>query len=77
MSFAIIICACGQLYSNAEMVSLIETIFHYWLQAMRLFVGEPIWTPYNRPQDEHPVRKDYIDHFLKTQLNKKDVSLAK
>jgi len=47
-----------------------------YLKAMRLFVGEPIWTPYNRPQDEHPVRKDYFDHFLKTQLNKMDMSLA-
>lgn len=46
------------------------------LQAMRLFVGEPIWTPYNRPQDEHPVRKDYITHFLKNKANKMDVSLA-
>ena len=27
-----------------------------YIKAMRLFVGEPIWTPYNRPQDEHPVR---------------------
>jgi hypothetical protein len=23
---------------------------------MRLFVGEPVWTPYNRPQDDHPIR---------------------
>ena len=29
------------------------------LQLMRLFVGEPVWTPYNRPQEEHPVRKEY------------------
>jgi 1,2-dihydroxy-3-keto-5-methylthiopentene dioxygenase len=47
-----------------------------YLKAMRLFVGEPIWTPYNRPQDEHPVRKDYITHFLKNKANKMDVSLA-
>ncbi len=26
------------------------------LQAMRLFVGSPIWTPYNRPQDDNPIR---------------------
>lgn len=30
------------------------------LQLMRLFVGEPVWTPYNRPQEDHPVRKEYI-----------------
>ncbi|MCD7453017.1 hypothetical protein HAX54_019274 [Datura stramonium] len=23
---------------------------------MRLFVGEPVWTPYNRPQEDHPAR---------------------
>ncbi|XP_024394211.1 acireductone dioxygenase 1 [Physcomitrium patens] len=47
-----------------------------YLKAMRLFVGEPVWTPYNRPQDEHPVRKDYINNFLKTHLDKIDVSLS-
>lgn len=31
------------------------------LQLMRLFVGEPVWTPYNRPQEEHPVRQKYIN----------------
>ncbi|XP_024542971.1 1,2-dihydroxy-3-keto-5-methylthiopentene dioxygenase 3 isoform X1 [Selaginella moellendorffii] len=34
-----------------------------YIKAMRLFVGEPVWTPYNRPQDEHPVRKQYISLF--------------
>ena len=36
-----------------------------YTKAMRLFVGEPVWTPYNRPHDEHPVRKQYIDNFIK------------
>ncbi|KAG2302348.1 hypothetical protein Bca52824_030999 [Brassica carinata] len=31
-----------------------------YIKLMRLFVGEPVWTPYNRPQEEHPVRKEYI-----------------
>lgn len=30
------------------------------VQLMRLFVGEPVWTPYNRPQEDHPARKEYI-----------------
>eukprot|EP00252_Welwitschia_mirabilis_P019614 TRINITY_DN458_c0_g1_i2.p2 TRINITY_DN458_c0_g1~~TRINITY_DN458_c0_g1_i2.p2 ORF type:complete len:192 (+),score=25.08 TRINITY_DN458_c0_g1_i2:231-806(+) len=35
-----------------------------YIKAMRLFVGEPVWTPYNRPQDDHPVRKEYIQSFF-------------
>jgi len=31
-----------------------------YIKAMRLFVGEPVWTPYNRPQDEHPIRQAYV-----------------
>ena len=34
-------------------------------QALRLFVGEPVWTPYNRPQDEHPSRAKYVTSFAK------------
>lgn len=34
-----------------------------YIKAIRLFVGEPIWTPYNRPQDQHPVRLDLFVKF--------------
>lgn len=27
---------------------------------MRLFIGEPVWTAYNRPQEDNPARKEYI-----------------
>lgn len=30
---------------------------------MRLFVGAPVWTPYNRPQEEHPSRAKYVEKF--------------
>uniref|UniRef100_A0A0D6R4G9 Acireductone dioxygenase n=1 Tax=Araucaria cunninghamii TaxID=56994 RepID=A0A0D6R4G9_ARACU len=36
-----------------------------YTKAMRLFVGEPVWTPYNRPQDDNPIRQGYVDNFLK------------
>ncbi|XP_058105330.1 acireductone dioxygenase 2-like [Magnolia sinica] len=36
-----------------------------YIKAMRLFVGEPVWTPYNRPHDHLPARKEYIEAFVK------------
>jgi 1,2-dihydroxy-3-keto-5-methylthiopentene dioxygenase len=35
-----------------------------YIKAMRLFVGEPVWTPYNRPHDHLPARKEYVDNFM-------------
>ncbi|CAG9769130.1 unnamed protein product [Ceutorhynchus assimilis] len=32
-----------------------------YIVAKRFFVGEPVWTPHNRPADEIEARKDYID----------------
>ncbi|KAK1296586.1 1,2-dihydroxy-3-keto-5-methylthiopentene dioxygenase 2 [Acorus calamus] len=36
-----------------------------YIKAMRLFVGEPVWTPFNRPHDDLPARKEYVENFLK------------
>lgn len=30
-----------------------------YVKAMRLFVGEPVWTAYNRPADHFPAREQY------------------
>ncbi|KAK4478117.1 hypothetical protein RD792_017395 [Penstemon davidsonii] len=42
-----------------------------YIKLMRLFVGEPVWTPFNRPQENHPARKEYI----KSMTNNVGVSL--
>lgn len=35
-----------------------------YIKAMRLFVGDPVWTPYNRPHDHLPARKEYLENFV-------------
>ncbi|KAH8500299.1 hypothetical protein H0E87_015523 [Populus deltoides] len=35
-----------------------------YVKLMRLFVGEPVWTAYNRPQEDHPARKEYIKSMV-------------
>ncbi|XP_030830357.1 LOW QUALITY PROTEIN: 1,2-dihydroxy-3-keto-5-methylthiopentene dioxygenase [Strongylocentrotus purpuratus] len=32
-----------------------------YVKAKRLFVGEPVWTPYNRPADEKPQRATFLE----------------
>lgn len=32
-------------------------------QALRLFIGDPVWTPLNRPQETHPSREKYTSSF--------------
>ncbi|CAM8911790.1 unnamed protein product [Rhodiola kirilowii] len=33
-----------------------------YIKLMRLFKGEPVWTAFNRPQEDHPARKEYVQH---------------
>ncbi|XP_024979496.1 1,2-dihydroxy-3-keto-5-methylthiopentene dioxygenase 1 [Cynara cardunculus var. scolymus] len=35
-----------------------------YIKLMRLFVGEPVWTAFNRPQEDHPARRNYISNFV-------------
>ena len=36
-----------------------------YIKVVRLFVGEPVWTPINRPADQHDVRISYVKDFFK------------
>ncbi|KAI8467010.1 MAG: aci-reductone dioxygenase, partial [Monoraphidium minutum] len=55
---------------KGDMIVLPEGIYHRftldekdYIKAMRLFVGAPIWTPFNRPQEDHPSRAKYLHEF--------------
>ncbi|WOK99235.1 1,2-dihydroxy-3-keto-5-methylthiopentene dioxygenase 1 isoform X1 [Canna indica] len=39
-----------------------------YIKAMRLFVGEPVWTPHNRPVDHLPARKAYLAAFVENDV---------
>jgi len=38
------------------------------IQALRFFVGEPIWTPYNRPHDHLPARYDLTSLVISSSI---------
>uniref|UniRef100_UPI00398EBD35 acireductone dioxygenase n=1 Tax=Pristiophorus japonicus TaxID=55135 RepID=UPI00398EBD35 len=52
---------------KGDMITLPAGIYHRftldennYVKVMRLFTGEPVWTPYYRPADELDVRKKYV-----------------
>ncbi|THF97408.1 hypothetical protein TEA_007283 [Camellia sinensis var. sinensis] len=47
-----------------------------YIKAMRLFVGEPVWTPYNRPHDHLPARKEYLETFVQKEAASPAVAAA-
>jgi 1,2-dihydroxy-3-keto-5-methylthiopentene dioxygenase len=56
---------------KGDLLTLPEGIYHRFtcdedrlIHAMRLFVGQPVWTPFFRPQEDHPSRKKYVSEFL-------------
>jgi len=36
-----------------------------YIKAMRLFIGEPVWTPHNRPAESEVPAKECRDSYLK------------
>lgn len=56
---------------KGDLMTLPEGIYHRftcdekdYIHAMRLFIGQPVWTPFNRPQEDHPSRKKYVEEFV-------------
>ncbi|CAK7327125.1 unnamed protein product [Dovyalis caffra] len=47
-----------------------------YIKAMRLFVGDPVWTPFNRPHDHLPARKEYVQAFVNKEHNDRAVDAA-
>nr|XP_027793628.1 1,2-dihydroxy-3-keto-5-methylthiopentene dioxygenase [Marmota flaviventris] len=58
---------------KGDMITLPAGIYHRftldeknYVKAMRLFVGEPVWTAYNRPADHFPAREQYVRFLAQT-----------
>lgn len=63
---------------KGDLMTLPEGCYHRftcdetdYIQAMRLFIGQPVWTPFNRPQEDHKSRKYYVDTYMKQEEEKK------
>lgn len=57
---------------KGDLMTLPEGCYHRftcdsddYIKAMRLFIGQPVWTPFNRPQEDHPSRKKYVEKYMK------------
>lgn len=55
---------------KGDLMTLPEGIYHRFttdstnmIHAMRLFVGQPVWTSFNRPCEDHPSRVKFLELY--------------
>mmetsp|Transcript_63955 Transcript_63955/g.76895 ORF Transcript_63955/g.76895 Transcript_63955/m.76895 type:complete len:245 (-) Transcript_63955:786-1520(-) len=68
---------------KGDLMTLPEGMYHRFttddndiIHAMRLFKGVPVWTPINRPCDEHPSRQVFVKSYMsgeEEKIKKKEV----
>jgi 1,2-dihydroxy-3-keto-5-methylthiopentene dioxygenase len=39
------------------------------IHSMRLFIGQPVWTQFNRPCEEHESQVKYVRDFLEEKVD--------
>jgi len=54
-----------------DMISIPPGLYHRftldendYISVNRYFAGKPVWVPLNRPQDDHPIRQQYLSKHL-------------
>ncbi|XP_039113306.1 1,2-dihydroxy-3-keto-5-methylthiopentene dioxygenase [Hyaena hyaena] len=59
--------------AKGDMITLPAGIYHRftldqqnYVKAMRLFVGEPVWTAHNRPADHFDARRQYVEFLAQS-----------
>jgi 1,2-dihydroxy-3-keto-5-methylthiopentene dioxygenase len=62
-----------------DLITLPAGIYHRftldendYIKAKRLFIGDPVWTPLNRPQEENPIRQQYVSSLVNEEEESKN-----